>query len=53
MKDILIIAAVVVILALAIGYVIRTKKKGATCIGCPARTGSGCSGCSGCNSLHE
>ena len=52
MKNILVIAAVVVILVLAIGYVIRSKKKGSACIGCPDRTGSGCSGCSGCNNLH-
>ena len=35
MKNILVIAAVVVILVLAIGYVIRSKKKGSACIGCP------------------
>ena len=53
MKNILIIIAVLVILALAVGYVIRSKKKGSACIGCPARSGSGCGGCSGCNSLHS
>ena len=39
MKDIIIIAVVVVIIGLALWYVIRAKKSGKKCIGCP----SGCS----------
>lgn len=52
MKDILIIAVIALIIGLVIWYVIRAKKKGVKCIGCPngatcGKTG-GCSGCSGC-----
>ena len=53
MKDILIILAVLVILALALGYVIREKKKGTKCIGCPS--GGNCAGCAernGCQSQY-
>ena len=47
MTDIIVIAAVVVIAALAAGYVIRAKRRGKKCIGCPA--GGSCSGsCAGC-----
>lgn len=35
MDDIIIIAIVVIILAIAIGYIIKQKKSGAKCIGCP------------------
>ena len=47
MTDILIIAATVLILAAAATYVIRSKKRGQTCIGCPhSKTCSGnCCGC--------
>ena len=53
-----IIAALAVLLALgsAIFYIVKCKKKGVKCIGCPdarkcAGKCSGCSGsCSGCNS---
>lgn len=46
-------AVILVLLALAIGYIVRAKKKGVTCIGCPdagkcAHAGNGgCCGCSG------
>lgn len=47
MTDIIIIAAVALILGLAGGYVYRSKKRGQTCIGCPhAKTCRGsCPGC--------
>ena len=45
MKDVLIVLAVLVVMALALGYVIREKKKGKKCIGCP--TGGNCSSCAG------
>ena len=35
MTDIIIIAVVAVIVAVAAAYVIRAKKKGCKCIGCP------------------
>ena len=43
MKDLLVILVVVAILGLAAWYVIRAKKKGARCIGCPH--GGTCSQC--------
>lgn len=46
-----IIAALVlaVILGGAVAYIVRAKKKGAKCIGCPngAKCGGNCAGCSG------
>lgn len=44
--DILIVAVIIAILAFAIWYIRREKKKGAKCIGCPS--GSNCGSCSGC-----
>ena len=35
MKDLIIIAVLVIILGLAIGYIIKEKKRGTKCIGCP------------------
>lgn len=49
MKNIIVIALVIVIIGLALGYIIREKKKGVKCIGCPS--GGKCScGCSDCHS---
>ena len=41
----------IAIIGLAAGYIIRAKKSGQKCIGCPdSRTCSGnCSGCKGCS----
>ena len=49
MKDVLIIAVLVIVIGLAAWYMIRQKKKGVKCIGCPdSKTCSGnCIGCSG------
>ena len=48
MTDLIIIAVVAAILALAGWYVYRTKKRGQTCIGCPhSKTCRG--GCPGCD----
>ena len=44
MTDIIIIAVIVVILASAACYVIRAKKQGKKCIGCPHSEG-----CRNCN----
>lgn len=33
--DLILSAIIIVILALAVGYIIHAKKKGAKCIGCP------------------
>lgn len=46
-SDIIVIAVIVVILAIAIGYIIRAKKSGKKCIGCP--DGGCCSGKNGKN----
>ena len=35
MTDIIVIAVVVVILGAAVGYIIKAKKSGKKCIGCP------------------
>lgn len=35
MKDLIIIAIVLVIICIAAGYVYRAKKRGKSCIGCP------------------
>lgn len=43
MKNLIVIAVIIVILGLAIGYIIKQKKKGVKCIGCPS--GGNCSGC--------
>ena len=55
MTNLVIIAAVVIILCAAVGYIYTAKKKGAKCIGCPASGScSGhCSGCSGCGSSNK
>lgn len=54
--DLIVIAIVVLILVAASAYIIRAKKKGVKCIGCPdgckcsGGDGSSCSGgCAGCN----
>lgn len=47
MADVIVIAVVLVIAALAAGYVIRAKRSGKKCIGCP--DGGACSGsCQSC-----
>ncbi len=51
MESAIIVAIVLIIVGLAAGYVIKAKKRGAKCIGCP--DGCSCSksgGCSGCAS---
>ena len=55
MSDIIAIIVVVAIVGAAIGYIIKQKRSGVKCIGCPdAKTCSGnCSGCSGCGTDEE
>lgn len=55
MTDIIVIAIVAIVLGLAIGYIVRSKKRGTKCIGCPAGTCGSCSqnsGCEGSCSCH-
>ena len=48
MKDIIIIALIIVILAMAAGYIYKAKKNGKKCIGCP--NSESCSrNCHGCH----
>ena len=44
MIDIILILIIGLILGLAIGYIVKAKKKGARCIGCPdsGSCGGGC-----------
>ena len=51
MTDLIIIAVVAVILALAAWYVYRAKKNGKKCIGCP--DGCSCGTCGGCENKTE
>lgn len=45
MEDLIIIAVLLVIIGLASWYVIRAKKKGQKCIGCPASKTCGSKNC--------
>ena len=53
LMDIIVIAIIIAIVGGAMAYIIRAKKSGKKCIGCPdscscsARSKGGCSGC-GC-----
>ena len=46
MTDLIVVAVLALILAGAVAYIIRSKKRGG-CIGCP--NGGNCSACSGCH----
>uniref|UniRef100_UPI004056E4A0 FeoB-associated Cys-rich membrane protein n=1 Tax=Acetatifactor sp. TaxID=1872090 RepID=UPI004056E4A0 len=57
MTDFMVVVILVLILGAAIAYIVRAKKRGVKCIGCPngevcshaQNTVSGCNGgCSGC-----
>lgn len=45
MKDIIVIAIIAVIILAAVIYVVRSRKKGRKCIGCPS--GGDCASCNG------
>ncbi|MBQ2841352.1 MAG: FeoB-associated Cys-rich membrane protein [Oscillospiraceae bacterium] len=49
MTDIIVVAVLLAILGAAAWYVIKAKKNGKKCIGCPG----GCSSCSGCASYDK
>jgi len=57
--DIIVAVVIVLILAAAAGYVIKAKKRGVKCIGCPEgcncgkNAAGGCSGCSGCAAAEQ
>lgn len=51
MKDLLILVILAVILTAVIRYIVKAKKKGVKCIGCPegcscGKSDSSCGGCS-------
>lgn len=57
MENFIIVAVLLVIVGLAVGYIVKSKRSGKKCIGCPdsgscgkngPATGCGC-GCSGCS----
>lgn len=57
MADFIVICVLLLVIGAAIIYIIREKKKGTKCIGCPAegaccgkgKEGAQCSECPGCN----
>lgn len=52
--DYIIIGIVASLLVLAVIYVLRTKKKGKKCIGCPSSNGGSCNGsCAGCSAAKD
>ncbi|MBQ8814682.1 MAG: FeoB-associated Cys-rich membrane protein [Lachnospiraceae bacterium] len=57
MDDLILVAVLVLIIGAAVVYIIKEKKRGVKCIGCPAAAEcasrnsgavSACSGCGGC-----
>ncbi len=50
MENFIIVAIIAVIIGVALAYVIKAKKRGVKCIGCPdgAKCSGNCSCCSGC-----
>lgn len=68
MADLIVVAIVLVVIAASVAYIVKEKKKGVRCIGCPAAgtcgshqhegesgCGGNCSGntCSGCHSITK
>lgn len=65
MVDLILIAVLIIIVGVAIAYIIRAKRRGVACIGCPnagacsqqrqntaAGCGGNCGGCTGCGHRH-
>ncbi len=46
MADIIVAAILLVVVSAAVCYIVRAKKKGRGCIGCPAASKGGCDCCS-------
>ncbi len=55
MDNFIIVAVLAVIIGAALAYVIKAKKRGVKCIGCPdgAKCSGNCSCCSSCGSTEE
>lgn len=53
MTDLIVVIVLFLIIGAATAYIVKAKKRGVKCIGCPAggtcshNGGTGCSGCSG------
>lgn len=52
MKNILLVAILLIIAGSAVWYIYKAKKSGATCIGCPHSKNCGSSSCN-CNSKKD
>ena len=48
-KDILVVLILILILGLAVLYIVKKKKSGAKCIGCPYSSQCGKNGATSCN----
>lgn len=61
MANLIVVLVIALILGAAIAFIIKEKKRGVKCIGCPAgancpsaQGAGGCSGkCSGCTGCHD
>ena len=59
LPDIIAIVVIALIIGGAVAYIIKAKKNGKKCIGCPdsaacsAKGQNGCGSCSGCNGCHS
>ncbi|MBO5209340.1 MAG: FeoB-associated Cys-rich membrane protein [Lachnospiraceae bacterium] len=55
MVNLIVVVVLIAIIGAAVMYIVKAKKSGVKCIGCPAAgtcahsQGSGCGGCSGCH----
>lgn len=45
MTNLIVSIAVIAVVALAVAYLIRAKRRGVTCVGCPSGSCHSCSGC--------
>ncbi|MBQ8858852.1 MAG: FeoB-associated Cys-rich membrane protein [Clostridia bacterium] len=57
LPDIIAIVVIALIIGGAVAYIIKAKKSGKKCIGCPdsgscAKGGTSCNGCSCCSACH-
>ena len=44
------IGVIALVVGFAVAYIVKSKKSGTHCIGCP--NGGKCGGCAGCNACH-
>jgi len=52
-KDLVVILILALVIGLAVFYIVKKKKSGAKCIGCPYSESCGKKGTSGCNCNNE